>query len=102
MAFMNESTNGEGQPAGDAPAEEQQPDRRAHAVGAEERPRLEFPVIGIGASAGGLEAFIEFFEAMPADAGIAFVLIQHLSPDRESLIADILAKHTSMTVAQVE
>jgi chemotaxis response regulator CheB len=76
-------------PEGKQPAEEH--DRQAHAVDKEEAPRLSFPVVGIGASAGGLEAFIEFFEAMPAQSGIAFVLVQHLPPDRESMVAD--ARH---------
>jgi two-component system CheB/CheR fusion protein len=98
---MDQSTNGETEQTG-APAEEQESDRLAHAVSTEQRPRLDFPVVGIGASAGGLEAFIEFFEAMPADAGIAFILVQHLSPDRESMVADILGKHTEMPVVQVE
>ncbi|MBA3480569.1 MAG: hypothetical protein H0T51_02030 [Pirellulales bacterium] len=80
---------------------EQEHDRLAQAVDAEERPRLAFPVVGIGGSAGGLEAFIEFFDAMPADSGMAFVLIQHLAPDRESLIAEILSKHSDMPVHQV-
>jgi two-component system, chemotaxis family, CheB/CheR fusion protein len=80
----------------------QQDDRLAQPVASEEAPRLPFPVVGIGASAGGLEAFIEFFEAMPDDSGIAFVLIQHLPPDRESLVASILSKHTRMPVHEVE
>jgi two-component system CheB/CheR fusion protein len=79
-----------------------QPDRLAHAVSVEQRPRLDFPVVGIGGSAGGLEAFIEFFDAMPPDADMAFVLIQHLPPDRESLLAEILQKHTAMPTHQVE
>ena len=66
------------------------------------QPRLDFPVVGIGASAGGLEAYTEFLQAMPPDSGMAFVLIQHLSPDRHSLVAEILSTHTSMRVYQVE
>src|SRR5438270_12412286 len=65
------------------PAE--QPDRLAAPVDAEQPPRLPFPVVGVGASAGGLEAFSEFLHAMRADSGMAIVLIQHLPPDRESL-----------------
>ncbi|HJQ79587.1 MAG TPA: chemotaxis protein CheB [Lacipirellulaceae bacterium] len=86
--------------ADEQPAEEH--DRLAQPVSSEEAPRLSFPVVGVGASAGGLEAFIEFFEVMPDDSGIAFVLIQHLPPDRESLVASILAKHTRMSVHEVE
>jgi two-component system CheB/CheR fusion protein len=84
------------------PQPEEQHDRLAQAVDQEEAPRLPFPVVGIGASAGGLEAFIEFFDAMPSESGMAFVLIQHLPPDRESMVADILSKHTRMPVAQVQ
>jgi two-component system CheB/CheR fusion protein len=83
------------------PAPDGEPDRSAAPV-AKEAPRLDFPVVGIGGSAGGLEAFIDFFKETPRDAGMAFVCIQHLSPDRESMIADILAKHTEMPVQQVE
>lgn len=59
-------------------------------------------VIGIGASAGGLEALQQFFEYMPPNSGLSFVVIQHLSPDYKSLMADILAKHTEMNVYQAE
>lgn len=68
----------------------------------EQPPRLAFPVVGIGASAGGLEAATAFFRATPADSGMAFVLIQHLPPDRDSLIAEILQRYTTMPVRQVE
>jgi two-component system CheB/CheR fusion protein len=55
-------------------------------------------VIGIGASAGGLEAINEFFDNIPQDTGFSFVVIQHLSPDYKSLMAELLAKHTAMQV----
>ncbi|HEX4609898.1 MAG TPA: chemotaxis protein CheB [Urbifossiella sp.] len=76
-------------------------DRLAEPADGFHRPRLSFPVVGIGASAGGLEAYTEFLKAASTDSGIAYVLIQHLSPDRESMVAEILAKHTRMPVAQV-
>lgn len=57
-------------------------------------------VIGIGASAGGLEALQQFFSCIPNTSGLSFVVIQHLSPDYKSLMADILGKHTGMTVVQ--
>lgn len=59
-------------------------------------------VIGIGASAGGLEALQQFFDCMPPNSGLSFVVVQHLSPDYKSLMADILAKHTEMSVYQAE
>ena len=96
-----ETDNTNGLPTADG-MPEQEHDRTVQPADVEEPPRLPFPVVGIGASAGGLEAFIEFFKAMPSDSGMAFVLIQHLPPDRESLVADLLSKHTAMTVQQVE
>ena len=60
------------------------------------------PVVGIGASAGGIEALSSFFDAMPADSGCAFVVVLHLDPKRESEMARILRAHTKMPVAQVE
>ena len=57
-------------------------------------------VIGIGASAGGVEALQQFFSCMPNNSGLSFVVVQHLSPEYKSLMADILGKHTEMTVLQ--
>jgi len=68
---------------------------------AENKPQT-FPIVGIGASAGGLDAFKRFFGAMPADTGIAFVLIQHLDPTRESLTADLVGSYTTMRVVQAK
>ncbi|PAW63160.1 MAG: hypothetical protein B9S34_14815 [Opitutia bacterium Tous-C1TDCM] len=59
-------------------------------------------VVGIGASAGGLRALESFFQAMPPDAGCAYVVIQHLSPDFKSLMDDLLARHTAMRIHRVE
>ncbi len=61
----------------------------------------EFPVVGIGASAGGLEAFEQFFTGLPADTGMAFVLVQHLSPPHKSILPEIIQRFTVMPVAQV-
>ena len=61
------------------------------------RPAL---VVGIGASAGGLDAFRSFFSALPADTGMAFVLIQHLSPDHKSMLAELLGRTTGMDVIE--
>ncbi|HXJ83012.1 MAG TPA: chemotaxis protein CheB, partial [Candidatus Methylomirabilis sp.] len=55
----------------------------------------------MGASAGGLDAFTRFFQAMPPDSGMAFVLIQHLDPTHESMTAELLGKHTRMPVREV-
>ena len=59
-----------------------------------------FPVVGIGASAGGLEACGKLLEAMPAMNGMAFILIQHLDPNHESMMVNLLAGRTRMTVRQ--
>ncbi len=65
---------------------------------------ITFPVVGIGASAGGLAAFEAFFSGMPKDGdpGMAFVLVQHLAPDHESILADIIQRLTRMKVLEVE
>lgn len=58
--------------------------------------------VGIGASAGGLEAIESFFKNMPPDSGLAFVVIQHLSPDYKSLMVELLSKRTEMPVHRAE
>src|ERR1700733_3023625 len=61
-----------------------------------------FPIVGIGGSAGGLAAFEEFFSGVPpADSGMAFVLVQHLAPDHESILADLIRRYTRMEVLEV-
>lgn len=62
----------------------------------------QFPIVGVGASAGGLEAFTQLFRNLPADPGMAFVLIQHLAPTHESMLTELLSKATSMTVKEVK
>lgn len=62
---------------------------------------VPFPIVGIGASAGGLKALQQFFTQMPADTGMAFVVILHLSPEYESNLAGVLQQTTAMPVTQV-
>ncbi len=62
----------------------------------------KFPIVGVAASAGGLEAFTQLLEHLPVDTGMAFVLIQHLSPDHQSLLTEILARVTKMQVCQAK
>ena len=57
-------------------------------------------IVGLGASAGGLPALQAFFEALPKDTGMALVVIQHLAPDHESMLRDILARHTPLAVEE--
>lgn len=59
-----------------------------------------FPIVGIGASAGGLEAMTQLLRSLPADTGMAFVLVQHLDPSHESSLASILARSTLMPVVE--
>ena len=61
-----------------------------------------FPLVGIAASAGGLEAFIDLLKHLPTDTGMAFVLIQHLDPNYKSLLSEILARTTQMPVREVQ
>ena len=61
-----------------------------------------FPVIGIGASAGGLDAFKKLLNAIPDDSGMAFVLIQHLDPHHESMLPELLQRVTSIPVSAVK
>lgn len=61
-----------------------------------------FPIVGVGASAGGLDAFTRLLKALPADTGMAFVLVQHLDPHHESQLSGILAAATEMPVRTVE
>lgn len=86
------------------------PAKRTKAVSTEHHVTAPLPsgepmsrlVVGLGASAGGLEAFKAFFTAAPPQSGMAFVLVQHLDPDHKSLLVELLAKHTAMPVVQAE
>ena len=106
-------------PAGRAPGSEGVPKRAAAAVGApvgsdtarqvdlpSKSPARSaaafFPIVAIGASAGGVEAFKRFFEHMPPDSGMAFVLIPHLDPTHKSLMVELLGKETRMSVVEAE
>jgi len=64
--------------------------------------KASFPIIGIGASAGGLEAFELFFKTMPAESGMAFVLVPHLDPGHASMLSEILQRITTMPVHEAQ
>ncbi|MCA1713582.1 MAG: PAS domain S-box protein [Gammaproteobacteria bacterium] len=83
-------------PAADAP-EAIAPTLPAHTEPPTTRSHL---IVGIGASAGGLDAFKSFFTHMPADSGMAFVLVQHLAPQHASLLVDLLSRSTTMPMAE--
>jgi two-component system, chemotaxis family, CheB/CheR fusion protein len=61
-----------------------------------------FPIVGIGASAGGLEAFTQLLQELPVTTGLAFVLVQHLDPTHESMLPELLSRVTKMPVQQVQ
>jgi two-component system CheB/CheR fusion protein len=77
------------------------PKREAPDTVAQEPPASAFTIVGVGASAGGLEAFIQLLKGMPADAGLAIVLVQHLAPQHDSALPTLLTAHTTMPVIQV-
>ena len=64
--------------------------------------KATFPIVAIGASAGGLEAITQLLQHLPDDTGMAFVYVQHLSPDHESILSMLLAKVTTMKVQEVQ
>ncbi len=61
-----------------------------------------FPVVAIGASAGGLEAMMELLKHLPSETGMAFIYVQHLSPDHKSMLTEILSKKTKMKVQEID
>ena len=65
-------------------------------------PDQDFPIVAIGASAGGLEAYTELFHALPVDTGMAFVVVQHLDPNHQSMLTEILGKATKLPVNEVK
>jgi two-component system CheB/CheR fusion protein len=64
-------------------------------------PTAKFPIVGLGGSAGSLSAFENFFINTPLNSGIAFVIVQHLDPDKKSLLTDIIGRNTKMPVVLV-
>jgi chemotaxis response regulator CheB len=62
----------------------------------------EFPIVGIGSSAGGLEALQKLFGAMPPDSGLAFIVATHLDPTQVSHLTELLSRCTKMPVVQIE
>src|SRR5436853_5884849 len=88
MTVQDRGADAEGK---EDPLEEGAPEGRQHPC----------PVVGIGASAGGLQAFQALFSGMPADSGMSFVLVQHFDPRHETLVPELLARHTGMPVRLV-
>src|SRR5438046_3076937 len=61
-----------------------------------------FPIVGIGASAGGLEAFTQFLSGLPSETGMGFVLVQHLAPQHDSMLTELLSRTTRIPINEVE
>src|ERR671914_1882133 len=84
------------------PESDQVPTAPMHAKGPddEEAGHSPFPIVGIGASAGGLDAFQQLLTNLPAQTGMAFVLVQHLNPHHESRLTELLSRSTSIPVLE--
>src|ERR1700730_18848207 len=89
-----------GQRPHQAEAARPRPSRRSSPRRGSPLGRDTFPIVGLGASAGGLDAFRRLLAVLPAGTRMAFILIQHLDPTHASMMVDLLAGHTSMTVQQ--
>src|SRR4030042_3045232 len=63
---------------------------------------LDFPIVGIGASAGGLEALELFLRTVPPESGMAFIIVQHLDPTHKGIMVELLQRATSMPVVQIK
>src|SRR5258706_1891695 len=61
-----------------------------------------FPIVGIGASAGGLEAFTQLLHDLPGTTGMGFVFVQHLAPQHESMLTELLSRTTKIPIAEVQ
>lgn len=83
-------------------AETSAPENSTDLDAANQSDSLTTPLIGIGASAGGIEALSEFFDTMPPDSGLAFIVVLHLDPTQQSHLASILAQHTAMPVVEIK
>ena len=90
-----------GKPPAKAPQVDDISSRSREETALAHSPREAFSIVGIGASAGGLEAFTELLKHLPADSGLGFVLVQHLDPTHESALTEILGRVTAMPVSEV-
>ncbi|MGH7436960.1 MAG: chemotaxis protein CheB [Polyangiaceae bacterium] len=104
-------SKGEKAPSGSARARPARPARPAQKAAKSQllpapwvgtRPAATFPVVGIGASAGGLEALEQFLRKVPADSGMAFVVVQHLDPSHKGVMVELLARAANVPVVQIQ
>jgi two-component system CheB/CheR fusion protein len=89
-----------GKPLRKTPSAANLPSRSPVEAGLAQPGRAAFSIVGIGASAGGLEAFMELLKHLPADSGLGFVLVQHLDPTHESALTQLLGRVTAMPVSE--
>ncbi len=85
-----------------APVKQTKASNRKKRPTAKPKTAADYPIVGLGASAGGLEALEAFFSHMPSDSGIGFVIIQHLSPKHKSIMGSLLSKSTQMPVLDMK
>lgn len=90
------------QPAASASAHDHPPHESAPGETDHTRRSRRFLIVGVGASAGGLEALEQFFSSVPASSGLAYVVIQHLAPQHASMLAQLLGRGTKMEVREVQ
>jgi|SRR6516225_1665960 two-component system CheB/CheR fusion protein len=88
-------------PQGGKSIPEKRPQPQRATTDASPRLAQAMPIVGFGASAGGLEAFQLLLRALPRDTGMAFVVVQHLEPRHESMLTNLLSRATAMPVHEV-
>ncbi|MGB5065649.1 MAG: chemotaxis protein CheB, partial [Candidatus Competibacter sp.] len=76
--------------------------KKSAEIAAAPSPPEAFPIVGIGASAGGLEALEQFLSHVPKDSGLAFVIVQHLDPTHKGILPELLQRRTPMAVEQIK
>src|SRR5882724_12040812 len=76
------------------------PQQRGQRKQGRDKGQEKFPVVGIGASAGGLDAFRQVLKRVPPESGMAFILIQHLDPNHPSMMVDLLSQHTRLPIQE--
>ena len=101
-AVATKKTPAKGKPKAKAVVAKKRPVKRKPKSNASASAKSPFHIIGIGTSAGGLEALEQFFSNCPTETGLAFVIIQHLSPDYKSLMTELLSRHTRMKISEAK
>ncbi|MBK1732396.1 chemotaxis protein CheB [Thiococcus pfennigii] len=99
---MSDDTQQDGDRNGAEPAATDLPADDGTAVEPFAPPKDRFPIVGIGASAGGLAAFEAFFSGIAGETGMAYVLVQHLAPDHKSILSELVRRHARIPVHEVE